>query len=75
MIRDLPLADLVRATGLTHGYLSQVRRGLKTPHPRHWPALRYAGSPEVVRRPGPEAWEPGRLAREMPVLAPDPVVF
>jgi hypothetical protein len=42
LIRELPLADLVRATGLTHGYLSQVRRGLKTPHPRHWPALRRA---------------------------------
>jgi CRISPR-associated endonuclease Cas1 len=41
-IRDLPLADLVGATGLTPGYLSQVRRGLKTPHPRHWPALRFA---------------------------------
>jgi hypothetical protein len=44
LIRELPLADLVRATGLTHGYLSQVRRGVKTPHPRHWPALRHAAS-------------------------------
>jgi hypothetical protein len=43
MIRDLPLSDLVRATGLTHGYLSQVRRGDKVPHPRHWPNLRAAG--------------------------------
>jgi hypothetical protein len=39
-IRNVSLSDLVRATGLTHGYLSQVRRGGKTPHLRHWPALR-----------------------------------
>jgi CRISPR-associated endonuclease Cas1 len=43
-IQKLPLSDLVRATGLTHGYLSQVRRGLKTPHPRHWPSLRAVAS-------------------------------
>jgi hypothetical protein len=41
-IRSVPLSDLVRATGLTHAYLSQVRRGVKTPHPRHWPALMHA---------------------------------
>ena len=35
----VPISELVRATGLTHGYLSQVRRGLRTPHPRHWSAL------------------------------------
>jgi CRISPR-associated endonuclease Cas1 len=40
LIRQAPLSDLVRATGLTHGYLSQVRRGNKVPHPRHWPKLR-----------------------------------
>jgi hypothetical protein len=45
LIRELPLSDLVRATGLTHGHLSQVRRGAKVPHPRHWAALRDAGSP------------------------------
>jgi hypothetical protein len=39
-IRALPLSDLVRATGLTHGYMSKVRRGEKVPHPRHWPRLR-----------------------------------
>jgi hypothetical protein len=38
-IQALPLSDLVRATGLTHSYLSKVRRGEKVPHPRHWPAL------------------------------------
>jgi hypothetical protein len=39
VIEALPLSDLVRATGLTLGYLSKVRRGDKVPHPRHWPAL------------------------------------
>jgi CRISPR-associated endonuclease Cas1 len=38
-IQTLSLSDLVRATGLAHGYLSQIRRGEKTPHPRHWPAF------------------------------------
>jgi CRISPR-associated endonuclease Cas1 len=41
-IRNVALSELVRATGLTHGYLSQIRRGEKTPHPRHWPTLRLA---------------------------------
>jgi hypothetical protein len=41
-IRLLPLSGLVRATGLTHGYLSQIRRGAKIPHLRHWQALRLA---------------------------------
>jgi hypothetical protein len=41
-IRQLPVSDLVRATGLTSGYLSQIRRGTKTPHPRHWPNFRRA---------------------------------
>jgi CRISPR-associated endonuclease Cas1 len=44
LIRELPLADLIRATGLTHGYLSHVRQGEKVPHPRHWSALRTAVS-------------------------------
>jgi CRISPR-associated endonuclease Cas1 len=42
VIQQVPLSDLVRATGLTHGYLTHVRRGTKTPHPRHWPNLRRA---------------------------------
>jgi CRISPR-associated endonuclease Cas1 len=39
-IQQLPLSDLVRATGLTSGYLAQVRSGAKVPHPRHWQRLR-----------------------------------
>jgi hypothetical protein len=38
-IQSVSLSDLVRATGLTHPYLSQIRRGVKTPYPRHWPAF------------------------------------
>jgi hypothetical protein len=41
-IQSVRLSDLVRATGLTHGYLSQIRRGEKTPHCRHWPTFREA---------------------------------
>jgi CRISPR-associated endonuclease Cas1 len=41
-LQRVPLSVLVRATGLTRGYLSQVRRGRKVPHQRHWSALRSA---------------------------------
>jgi CRISPR-associated endonuclease Cas1 len=44
LIQDVPLSDLVRATGLSHPYLSQIRRGEKTPHPRHWPAFSGLGA-------------------------------
>jgi hypothetical protein len=40
MIQELPLLDLARATGLSTGYLSLIRRAKKIPHPRHWPAMR-----------------------------------
>jgi CRISPR-associated endonuclease Cas1 len=40
LIREVPLSALVRATGLSLRYCSQIRRGEKTPHPRHWQALR-----------------------------------
>ncbi len=39
LIRSAPLSELMRATGLSLPYVSQIRRGLKIPHPRHWPAL------------------------------------
>ncbi len=42
VIQRLPLSTLVAATGLTHGYLAQVRSGRRVPHVRHWPALRTA---------------------------------
>ena len=47
----MPLSELIRATGLSLPYVSQIRRGEKVPHPRHWPgfaaamgALRHVGS-------------------------------
>jgi hypothetical protein len=39
-IQSVALSDLVRATGLTAGYLSRIRRGDRVPHPRHWPGFR-----------------------------------
>jgi CRISPR-associated endonuclease Cas1 len=38
-IQSVPLSRLQRATGLSLRYVSQIRRGEKTPHPRHWTAL------------------------------------
>jgi CRISPR-associated endonuclease Cas1 len=39
-LRHVPIADLVSATGLSEHYCSLIRLGKKTPHPRHWDALR-----------------------------------
>jgi hypothetical protein len=41
-LAGISLGDLEAATGLSRGYCSLIRRGLKTPHPRHWNALRHA---------------------------------
>jgi CRISPR-associated protein Cas1 len=38
-IRTVPLSQLQRSTGLSLRYVSLIRRGEKTPHPRHWQAL------------------------------------
>ena len=38
-IQDIPLSQLQRATGLSLRYVSLIRRGERTPHPRHWDAL------------------------------------
>jgi hypothetical protein len=45
-IRQVPLRELMRATGLSLPYVSQIQRGEKVPHPRHWPALMSAGPTE-----------------------------
>ena len=42
-IRNVPLSRLQRATGLSLRYVSQIRRGEKTPHPRHWAAIKASG--------------------------------
>lgn len=45
-LRDLTIHDLVAATGLSEHYCSLIRLGKKTPHARHWDALRaVAGAP------------------------------
>jgi CRISPR associated protein Cas1 len=44
MIKHIPLSQLQRATGLSLRYVSQIRRGERTPHARHWQAFRRIGS-------------------------------
>jgi ribosomal protein L44E len=44
-LHEVSLSALARATGLTPVYLSQIRRGLKTPHRRHWENLAAAADP------------------------------
>jgi hypothetical protein len=39
LIQDVPLSQLQRATGLSLRYVSLIRRGERTPHPRHWQAF------------------------------------
>jgi CRISPR-associated endonuclease Cas1 len=41
-LQDKPLSAIVRATGLSLYYCSQIRRGLRVPHPMYWKALRQA---------------------------------
>jgi hypothetical protein len=36
LIENVPLSRLQRATGLSLRYVSLIRRGERTPHPRHW---------------------------------------
>lgn len=39
MLLEVSLDAMAQATGLSKGYCSFIRRGIKTPHPRHWDAL------------------------------------
>jgi hypothetical protein len=39
LIQEVPLSRLQRATGLSIRYVSLIRRGERTPHPRHWEAF------------------------------------
>jgi hypothetical protein len=43
LIQGVPLSRLQRTTGLSLRCVSLIRRGEKTPHPRHWQALLSAG--------------------------------
>lgn len=35
-IQAVPTSQLERATGLSRRYIATIRRGERTPHPRHW---------------------------------------
>jgi hypothetical protein len=35
LIQEIPLSRLQKATGLSLRYVSLIRRGERTPHPRH----------------------------------------
>jgi hypothetical protein len=48
--QDVPLSRLERATGLSLRYVSLIRRGERTPHPRHWQALLTAVGKDLARR-------------------------
>jgi hypothetical protein len=39
LLQTVPLGSMAESTGLSRGYCSFVRRGLKVPHQRHWTAL------------------------------------
>jgi len=39
-LHGLPLGLIARAIGVSEGYASFIRRGLRIPHPRHWDALK-----------------------------------
>jgi CRISPR-associated endonuclease Cas1 len=40
LIQEVPLSRLARATGLSLRYVSQIRRGERVPHPKHWSSFR-----------------------------------
>jgi CRISPR-associated endonuclease Cas1 len=39
-LQEIPLRQLAKATGLSVHYCGLIRRGIYTPHPRHWQTLR-----------------------------------
>jgi hypothetical protein len=49
LIQGVPLSRLQRATGLSLRYVSLIRRGERTPHPRHWQALLSTATLDEVR--------------------------
>jgi hypothetical protein len=49
-LQGVSLGVMAKATGLSEGYCSFIRRGLKVPHSRHWEALRGLATPAVPDR-------------------------
>jgi hypothetical protein len=45
VLRRRPLGELAAATGLSAAYVSRIRLGKVTPHPRWWPVLREIAEP------------------------------
>lgn len=43
LLAEATVGALAKATSLSKTYCSFIKRGLRTPHPRHWEALRAAG--------------------------------
>lgn len=43
LLQDIPLSAMVKATGLSKGFCSFIKRGIKIPHERHWTALSHLG--------------------------------
>lgn len=39
-LQEVSLGSMAKATGLSEGYCSFIRRGIKIPHQRHWENLR-----------------------------------
>jgi hypothetical protein len=50
LMEQVPLSRLRQATGLSLRYVSLIRRGEKTPHPRHWQAFMKAAVNEAVEK-------------------------
>ena len=45
LLAEVPLSAIAGATGLSKGYCSFIKRGIKIPHERHWETLRQFGEP------------------------------
>lgn len=43
ILRDVTLSVMSEATGLSKGYCSFIKRGIKVPHERHWDTMRDLG--------------------------------
>ena len=56
LLAGLSPALLADKTGLSKGYVAQIRDGRHTPHPRHWPALHQIGLDAKQQRPPGQPW-------------------
>jgi len=68
-LATVPLADIERATGLSNGNCSRIRRGLQVPNPHHWAALAALGKGR--RPPGAHQSPRTPLPTESSTAAPN----